>query len=403
MPKTILVVATFNNHFDFFCRLMNPLKELDYQLVFLTNKYSIFREAEKKGLRIYKINKSNRQEDADVTRVFENISGELPEKNCKIRYSSVYSTIERLNNEYKFDIIFTWGGVRLIESAANNYASKNQIKKLCFELGNFPGKLFADPLGANANSILIENKDLLLDLDVNESDYQSWKNNFISGALKSHTVPQSSSIARIDIKKNIYDLTGYLFLNFIKNRPVITYTKIKNKIFNRLGKFVYDRVEFDNQRYIFYPMQVSDDAQLILNSEVDNIKALEKVSDYARVNNLELFVKPHPAEVRFDFIKSIERLKERLNFKFVNGNTIEIMMKAEKVFTINSTAGIQAMILGKDVTCFGRALFKDFTQKHLKSYICNYLLDIDFWGNGPVDIENTEKLIRRSKLGFPNN
>ena len=403
MSKTILIIATFNNQFDFFSRLVNPLKQLGFKVVFLTNKYSIYKKILRKGYRVFKLRKGSSQREFDVSKVFELVSGELSYKNSKELYSLVYSKIEKMYDKFNFDLIVTWGGVRLIEAAANKFADDKNVKKLCFELGNFPNKLFADPLGTNANSILTLNKDLLLDFKVDEQKYDGWRKAYLEKSLVSHYVPQSSSVGKIDIKKNLFNLIGYKFLRFAKNRPVLTLERIKNKLFQQVGKLNFDEVDLDNDKFMFYPMQVSDDAQLILNSEVDNLKALELASKEAKANGMELFVKPHPGEVKFEFIKKAESLKKELNFKFIDGNTIEILMKAQKVFTINSTVGLQAMVLEKDLQCFGRAFYKDFTQRHLKSYITNYLFDINFWGNEKIEVSQVETLLQRAELGIPQN
>ncbi len=397
MSKFILIVTTFNNHFSFFARMKRAMNKLDYEPIFLTNKHSIFLEAEKEGLSIYKIHKGSKlSSEIDISEAFEIAKGDLSFSNGKTLLSNVCSVIESLNVKYNFEYIFLWGGVRLIEYVASQEAIRYGIKTVFFELGNFPGKIFVDPKGTNAKSLLAKKNVLINSPDM--QPYELWKGEYLNKSLASHKVPQSSSVASIDVKKNILDLIGFKLKGYSQNEPILRLDKLKNKLMRRFWKFNYDEVDFKNSDYVFYPMQVSDDAQLILNSDVDNSGALVEISEYAKKNNLEFLVKPHPAEVDFGYVKKIEKLKSELGFKFVSYNTIELIMNAKKVFTINSTVGLQALILEKEIQCFGKALYKDFNTNQLAAYVTDYLIDMDFWGNGEITTENISFILKRAEL-----
>jgi capsular polysaccharide export protein len=216
--------------------------------------------------------------------------------------------------------------------------------------------------------------------------------------LKQHSVPQSKSAANVEYLKNIYDVFGFQFKNLPQTEPILTKEKLVGKYLRKILKLDYDNIDLVNTKYLFFPMQVNKDAQLILNSKVGNIDALKIANKTAKEKGLKLIVKPHPGEVEFGFIKKVNTLKEKLGFAFVKNNTIELIKNAEKVVTINSTVGLQAKIAGKKVTCLGNAFYQDFDERKLAAYTQSYLIDADFWDEGKISLESAEKILNRVEI-----
>lgn len=52
---------------------------------------------------------------------------------------------------------------------------------------------------------------------------------------------------------------------------------------------------------------------------------------------------------------------------------------SSKVVTINSTVGLEALILDKEVEVLGRAVYSHFDHERLKAYVCRYLINIDYF------------------------
>jgi capsular polysaccharide export protein len=287
-----------------------------------------------------------------------------------------------------------WSGIRVIEKAAAKFAEDNSIPKIFFELSNLPNKIFADPMGTNANSLLFENPSILDTFGSDKNIYSEWRSKYIESNLRTFSVPQSKNTAQIDYAKNIWDLLGVKLFNYQKFEPVFSIEKYKNKLKNKHSKFDYDKVDLNNMKYIFFPLQVSDDAQILLNSSVDNLTAIEKLSKTAAEKGLNLLVKPHPAERNFDYVLKLNKLKSKLNFKFITGNMFQIMNNAEEVYTINSTAGLQAKILGRTVHFFGKSFYSKLNEEQIEKYVTSYLLDLNFWSetqNLPNLVKTIEK------------
>lgn len=397
--KKNLVVTTFNNHFRFFYRISQTLQSLDFETHFLTNKFSVLKEAESLNVEISLLKQSGESKsEVNVNESFEVAAGSLTEKRAKKIADSVWHKLDKIFNEEEFDYLFLWGGVRLIELTAAEFAKRRGIKTLFFELGNFPGKIFVDPKGTNARSLLAENPNVLSSFPYDLVAYQKWSAKYISDSLKQHAVPQSKSATNIEYSKNLYDIIGFQFNDFIQTEPILTKEKLIGKYLRKILRLEYDDVNLTDTGYLFYPMQVNKDAQLILNSNVGNLEALKIANDKAKELGLKLLVKPHPGEVELGFIKKVNRLKEKLGFAFVNNNTIELIKNAREVVTINSTVGLQAKIAGKKITCLGKAFYKDFDDNKLATYTQSYLIDAEFWNDDEMSAESAEKIVSRAEL-----
>ncbi len=162
------------------------------------------------------------------------------------------------------------------------------------------------------------------------------------------------------------------------------------------------------QRYIFVPFQVSYDTQIIHHSPwIPDMYALfDLVMRVAKETGRHFVLKEHPS----DRVSDYRTLHERTNDKvvFSDENTQKLIENAEAVMTINSTVGIEGLLLGKPVIVLGEAFFAidgiahiisdadallkllasaklpendlQLVEKFLKYLYCDYLIP-DHWKN----------------------
>lgn len=126
-------------------------------------------------------------------------------------------------------------------------------------------------------------------------------------------------------------------------------------------------------------MQVSDDSQIKLNSDISNLEALKIALKMAQKKGVPLVVKLHPAEADLDFIEKVFTLSRNDSFMITDLPGNHLIENAEEVVVINSTIGLEALILEKKLTILGRTFYKNFDIQRIKSYICHYLVDIDYF------------------------
>lgn len=113
------------------------------------------------------------------------------------------------------------------------------------------------------------------------------------------------------------------------------------------------------KKYLFIPLQVPNDSQIVANSPW--IKSMEQLFSTviqawqeSVMKDYHLVFKAHPSWPN-DF-----RHLNISNHKvlFANGNTTqELIEKAKAVITINSTVGIESLLLGKPVLTLGNACY----------------------------------------------
>jgi capsular polysaccharide export protein len=271
------------------------------------------------------------------------------------------------------------------------------------ELGNIKGKLFADPEGTNAYSKLYRAPSILDHFEADAADYEAWQKPYLASKEAAHVVPQAKTVNRsvtlgAKLRRQVVFAANTM-------AGVATTPKLRN--INRLQRNLqtqrrigFNRVTLNGHPYVFFPMQVRIDAQALLHSDMDMLEAVSRVDSIARTHSWDLLVKPHPAESDPTVNLSMCRLRDQLGFKLVDLNTFHLLKHALEVYTVNSTVGLEALILGKPVTFLGRSMFASFVgkERYLRNYIMRYLIDVDFFSSEPVSHRAAEEILARADV-----
>lgn len=299
------------------------------------------------------------------------------------------------------DIFLIWNGSTMQGYTASAIADLFDVKKLFFEIGNFPGKFFMDPKGVNAQSSLME-KDLCACGNYDEQKLCTFVKNHKQAKEEIHIVPQAKTLQRIPWER-LWDVYYNCFARYpIVEKQVNYLTKLIKKYTCKI-KINYDTVEINQHNYILFPLQVSRDSQVIRNSDKNLFESVDCAVETAEKNKLDLFIKPHPAETNKKILEYIYRLRScKSNIFLVGGNTYQLIKHSKKVITINSTVGIEGLMYYKHVEVLGRAFYKPYCEPDLSktvnkdrvnrflfNYFFNILKDGDFFSDGPVHIDLT--------------
>ena len=112
-------------------------------------------------------------------------------------------------------------------------------------------------------------------------------------------------------------------------------------------------------KYVFVPFQVETDSQIISNSPWIKCMAqlyghLENIIDNVNDPSLHFVVKEHPSEPkRYDHLHN-----KHSRIVFANNcNTQALIEQSQAVITINSTVGLESLLLGKSVIALGSACY----------------------------------------------
>lgn len=113
-------------------------------------------------------------------------------------------------------------------------------------------------------------------------------------------------------------------------------------------------------RYVFVPFQVNTDSQIVFNSPwirdmVHLLEVLQAVVPLLADPALVFVVKEHPS-CKFRYDTYYDKVGDRI--VFANGNNTQALIQgAEAVITVNSTVGLEALLLDRRVIVIGNAFF----------------------------------------------
>lgn len=320
--------------------------------------------------------------------------GAMPIRKARDRACEVFNAVKSAvftDEENKDVYVLTWNGASVSGVAARAIKQHYPETKLLFlEIANLPGKIFVDPKGVNAQSSLYRDP-LLLDLyDLpSDKEFSEWTENYVAEKSKpSYVAPQAKkqalgAFALIDF------FYSAVFGNNYFGSPVL---KIKNYLgYKNENKVQVDYVKHSEVGlFAFLPLQVSNDSQILINSDVDNVDAIRLISSRESC----LLVKPHPAERDTSYLA--QAVLGMSNVSVTDENTFDLIRASSKVYTINSTVGLEALILGKNVEFLGRSYFSHFNNDRLKRYIFSFLINIDFFSESKISRLDAENVLSRA-------
>ncbi|WP_318456155.1 capsular polysaccharide export protein, LipB/KpsS family [Photobacterium leiognathi] len=397
--KKIIIVCDSYERFDFFYRLYSSLSSELYKIIIITDKFGIWLQAKRKKITCYMtksvFSSGDTDTDIDLNNTLE-IKLDITNKhNAILYYQSFYKILTDVNNIYgKIDVIFIWNGSGIVGSVIRDFCQAFQIKKCFFEISNLPGKIFVDPNGVNAQSSIFFNPNLLDEYEVvSDEEYSAWVEKYkIEKSNKG--VPQAKKARNI----NYYGIFDILFKKITHkpdNDSRTIYKRFESKLKSKKIEFIDSDYDYINNEYIFLPFQVCNDSQIKINSNVNNEQALNIAYEYARSRSFDLLIKIHPAETNVEFIKYIKEFIRDKKIYISTFDSNELILRSNEIFVINSTVGLEAMILDKKVNVLGNAIYKNMNNEYLKKFIFHYLINIDYFSDDKIDKSLMDELMAR--------
>ncbi len=187
---------------------------------------------------------------------------------------------------------------------------------------------------------------------VNRIDYNKYAN---LGRLFSRLM-EIERINRQD-RDNIYKNHNFRLFNTFVHKPLVKHIR------GRLTKaLAYQQIEKD-QRYIYYPLHFTEDAQVRLKYP-EGYNQYELIRNIARniPSSLKLLVKEHPGYIGNYSIGELRDLSKLPNITVIDPriSSKDIFGYSDYVITINSTVGYEALFYDKIVITMGKSFYDDF-------------------------------------------
>ena len=235
------------------------------------------------------------------------------ERYYEFQYLRFYSRFYRLLKKWQPKCIALWNGHRLPEFAIKHLAQQLNIPVVHFENGLLPNTTTFDLNGVNdANSL-----------------------------------PREANFYRT------YTPTkGFTPLN---ERSLV------ERKFHRSKRIRAKTSEFHKalpEKFVFVPFQVKFDSQVLLNSPyitsmTELYSWIEYVVDNSSDESLVFVVKEHPTDPH----KYNELYKKNPRIIFSNRDTKELIEGSQAVITINSSVGLESILLHRRVVVLGEACY----------------------------------------------
>lgn len=280
-----------------------------------------------------------KQIDSDIRSSREFMINKVPYDTCWNIYLHVLFSVMKSDLINSVGKMIFCSGNAVAEKAMLMVCRQRNIDTRFVELSNLPNKVFIDRFGSNARSELAENPGIL---------------NALPGVCE--------------------DFHAQWMLDYEESKRGLPLQAINNpceKIINLLSTDSVLNPRFND--FIFLPLQVSYDTQLWINADIRNEEAIRYAHQLAKREKKALVIKIHPAETSAHELENIRRLKTQLRLRITRENTVELIKKAGKVVTINSTVGLEALLYKKPLEILGRSFYKGMDYENMKKYIHHYL------------------------------
>jgi capsular polysaccharide export protein len=263
-----------------------------------------------------------------------------------------YAEIETFLDTQAIDALLVWNGSNKLLSMAIHAARRRGIPVIHAEHGYFPGTMQLDLEGVNAASSLSRR----------------------AHSGQAQRPPQPALDARLDA---IIDaVRGDAPSRVVRTAIPARYLQSRsvraiNALFYRLrpyglGKPMlpgYQDPPLPADGFVFYPLQVRKDSQLLLHSPIwgnDHAAVIASLSEQLALMNppRRLVVKFHPQEARLAQIANDALIRRFPDVTFVcNLPATELIRRARFVVTINSSVGFEAILLDRPLVTLGDSFY----------------------------------------------
>lgn len=171
-----------------------------------------------------------------------------------------------------------------------------------------------------------------------------------------------------DLAKSCFNFRMNKYLKqyyFNRHWYIVNIVNYINSIFHS-----YDKLS-DNHEIVFYPLHFEPEASILYMAEYseDQIGLIRNLAKCLS-NNQILVVKEHPQQPGILLSKSYRQLRKRLsNIAFLPAEypTKKLIQSSELVITQTSTAGWEALILGKPVIVMGKVFYDKYPKINIFS------------------------------------
>ncbi len=342
-----IAIAPFATTFiDFFCNLASYIELQGHEVHFLNPDMYIRRLLQEKNF-IVKLFPQNEKlisfynEESDLIRYQKRLYNIKDTRKLILHKNQEYSNaLAFFNSNRTYDKVLFWNGDSHVE---NPICKKLNINCMYFENGYFPNTLQLNYSGVNANA------------DYANLKFKEFlKYRFPEASLKQENI-EISHIKQHIIPRFFLRLFDPSFSYFSTSILKSSYLKWKSK--QRFTKTKEDKIDLSKiGDFIFFPLQVNSDTQIILNSSYKSMyDVLKFILPQLKKTGYKILIKEHPAEIEpVNYEKFIDN---RITFLIKKFPIEELIKKSVFTINVNSSVGLQAISEKKPVFTLGNCFY----------------------------------------------
>lgn len=262
-----------------------------------------------------------------------------------------YAEIETFLDQQAVDALLVWNGSNKLLSLAIHAAKQRGIPVIHAEHGYFPGTMQLDLEGVNQESSLAR----LVRNGLAQRPAHPELDRRLDAIIDAVRGDAPSRVVRTAIPEQ-----------YLRSRQA----RSLNALFYRLRPYGLGKPLFAGYQdpplpddFVFYPLQVTGDSQLLLHSPIwgnDHAAVIAALSGQLarRTPRRRLVVKFHPQETRLAQIRNDALIKQFPEVTFVcNVPATELIKRARFVVTINSSVGFEAILLDRPLVTLGNSFY----------------------------------------------
>ncbi len=262
-----------------------------------------------------------------------------------------YAEIEDFLDREAVDALLVWNGSNKLLSLAIHAAQRRGIGVVYSEHGYFPGTMQIDLEGVNRSSSLTR----LVKAGLAQRPPHPELDQRLDEIIAAVSGDKPSRVVRTAIPAR-----------YLRSRQARTL----NALFYRLRPYGLGKPLFPGYQdpplpddFVFYPLQVTKDSQLVLHSPIygnDHAAAIRALSTRLAAMSppRKLVVKFHPQEERLAQIRNDALIQQFPDVCFVcNYPATALIKRARFVVTINSSVGFEAILLDRPLVTLGASFY----------------------------------------------
>lgn len=335
----------------------------------------------------------------DVARTFNVVCARLDAEAATGAYwGTIRDFVEKIRD---YDLIVVPSGRHVHQIALTHLAEAYGIRRVYIGYGNLPRRTIFDPHGTDADSLLYADKDAALAMFMEPPlDVEATIAGIMETKRRETSIPQKSNPRAAIAKKFAFfaDTVLQMLSGRVCDRRVRTLDLGGSRKAAAPAPAAAASTPIDPEG-IFFPLQVSSDTQVLTNYDGHSIfRAIDEVAALARSQSRPVFYRAHPAESDPQKVEDYITTRYGDLFHKTTESVHGVFDKLDRVVTINSTVGLEAKALGKDVSFLGRSLYASLSRYELAVYLARYLVEVDYFRGEDLDAKTIDEIFLRAAI-----